>query len=90
MGNRPRTHWIGGWVGPRAGLNIAEKRKVLPLLAIESPPFQPLALHYTESVQLIKHRRKFLFYVFERMHTLRMPILSIKNFRISFLPKINN
>jgi hypothetical protein len=23
------THWIGGWVGPRAGLYAVEKRKVL-------------------------------------------------------------
>jgi hypothetical protein len=21
------THWIGGWVGPRAGLEVMEKRK---------------------------------------------------------------
>jgi hypothetical protein len=24
----PGIHWIGGWVGPRAGLNIMEKRKI--------------------------------------------------------------
>jgi hypothetical protein len=24
----PGTHWIGGWVGPRAGLDAAEKRKI--------------------------------------------------------------
>jgi hypothetical protein len=24
----PITHWIGGWVGPRAGLNTMEKRKI--------------------------------------------------------------
>jgi hypothetical protein len=23
------THWIGGWVGPRAGLDAEEKRKIL-------------------------------------------------------------
>jgi hypothetical protein len=23
----PGTHWIGGWVGPRAGLENLEKRK---------------------------------------------------------------
>jgi hypothetical protein len=23
----PGTHWIGGWVGPRAGLDDVEKRK---------------------------------------------------------------
>jgi hypothetical protein len=26
----PGTHWIGGWVGPRAGLDAVEKRKILP------------------------------------------------------------
>jgi hypothetical protein len=29
------THWIGGWVGPKVGLNIVEKRKILPLPGIE-------------------------------------------------------
>jgi hypothetical protein len=24
----PGTHWIGGWVGPRAGLDAMEKRKI--------------------------------------------------------------
>jgi hypothetical protein len=24
-GNSPLTHWIGGWVGPRAGLDDMEK-----------------------------------------------------------------
>jgi hypothetical protein len=27
----PGTHWIGGWVGPRAGLDDMERRKLLPL-----------------------------------------------------------
>jgi hypothetical protein len=25
----PSTHWIGGWVGPRAGLNVGTRRKIL-------------------------------------------------------------
>jgi hypothetical protein len=29
------THWIGGWVGSRAGLEAKEKIKVLPLQGIE-------------------------------------------------------
>jgi hypothetical protein len=29
------THWIGGSVGPRAGLNAVEKRKIFPLLGIK-------------------------------------------------------
>jgi hypothetical protein len=34
----PSTHWIGGWVGPRAGLNDAERRKILPLPGLELRP----------------------------------------------------
>jgi hypothetical protein len=29
-GKNPGTHWIGGWVDPRAGLDVVAKRKVLP------------------------------------------------------------
>jgi hypothetical protein len=29
------THWIGGWVDPRAGLDDVEKRKFLPLQGLE-------------------------------------------------------
>jgi hypothetical protein len=36
------THWIGGWVGPRAHLDDAEKRKFLTR-AVES-----VARRYTE------------------------------------------
>jgi hypothetical protein len=31
----PSTHWIGGWVGPKAGLDNVEKRKFLTLLGLE-------------------------------------------------------
>jgi hypothetical protein len=31
----PGTHWIGGWVDPRAGLDNAEKRKFLILPGLE-------------------------------------------------------
>jgi hypothetical protein len=31
----PSTHWIGGWVGPRTGLDDEERRKILPLPGIE-------------------------------------------------------
>jgi len=24
----PGTHWLGGWVGPRAGLNAVVRRKI--------------------------------------------------------------
>jgi hypothetical protein len=37
-GKNPRTHWIGGWVGPRDGLDDVEKRKFLTLLGLELRP----------------------------------------------------
>jgi hypothetical protein len=34
----PGTHWIGGWVGPTAGLDNVEKRKFLTLPGLELRP----------------------------------------------------
>jgi hypothetical protein len=34
----PCTHWIGSWVGPRAGLDYVEKRKFLTLPELELRP----------------------------------------------------
>jgi hypothetical protein len=34
----PGTHWIGGWVVPRAGLDELEKRKFLTLPGLELRP----------------------------------------------------
>jgi hypothetical protein len=44
------THWIEGWVGPRAGLNDVERRKILPLPGLELRPaaVQPVASRYTD------------------------------------------
>jgi hypothetical protein len=35
----PCTHWIGGRVDPRAGLDAVEKRKFLTLPGLELRPF---------------------------------------------------
>jgi hypothetical protein len=47
----PSTHWIGGWVGPRAVLDAVVKRKI-PNPFRESNPrtpiVQPVAQHYTD------------------------------------------
>jgi hypothetical protein len=45
----PGTHWIGGWVDPRAGLNDVEKRKFWPCRYLNSDPslVQPVASRYT-------------------------------------------
>jgi hypothetical protein len=37
----PGAHWIGGWVGLRAGLEAVGKRKILPLQGIEPRPSNP-------------------------------------------------
>jgi hypothetical protein len=34
----PSTHWIGGWVDPRAGLDDVEERKFLTLAGLELRP----------------------------------------------------
>jgi hypothetical protein len=34
----PLTHWIGGWVDPRDGLDDVEKTKILPLPRLEPRP----------------------------------------------------
>jgi hypothetical protein len=46
----PGTHWTGGWVGSRAGLDDVEKRNSLPYLGSNSDPsvVQPVASHYTD------------------------------------------
>jgi hypothetical protein len=31
----PVTHWIGGWVDPRTGLDDVERRRILPLPGLE-------------------------------------------------------
>jgi hypothetical protein len=47
----PGTHWIGGWVGPRAVLDAVVKRKI-PGPRRELNPrnqiFQPVAQRYTD------------------------------------------
>jgi hypothetical protein len=47
----PGTHWIGGWVGPRAVLDVVVKRKI-PNPRWESNPrtpiVQPIAQRYTD------------------------------------------
>jgi len=43
-GESPGTHYIGGWVGPRAGLDAVARRIEIPSLqlpGIEPPSFNP-------------------------------------------------
>jgi hypothetical protein len=53
----PGTHWIGGWVGPRAVLDAVVKRKI-PRPRRESNPrtpiVQPVAWRYTDWAMFTK------------------------------------
>jgi hypothetical protein len=46
----PGTHWMGGWLGPRAGLYDMEKRKFLTLPGLELRPLgrPAVASRYTD------------------------------------------
>jgi hypothetical protein len=39
----PGTHWIGSWVGPRAGLDTVEKRTILTSAENQTPAVEPVA-----------------------------------------------
>jgi hypothetical protein len=48
--NPPGTHWIGGWVGLRAGLDAGARGKILcPCRGsnLDRPIVQPVVRHYT-------------------------------------------
>jgi hypothetical protein len=45
QGTAPCIHWVGGWLDPRAGRNVKEKRRILPLQGIES---RVLACRFTD------------------------------------------
>jgi hypothetical protein len=46
LGKRPGTHFIGGWVGPRAGLDGCGKSRPPP--GFDPRTVQPVASRYTE------------------------------------------
>jgi hypothetical protein len=51
LGKRaPRTHLIGAWMCPRAGLDVLEQRKflTLPRLVFDLSVVQPVASRYTD------------------------------------------
>jgi hypothetical protein len=42
------TNWIGGWVGPRAGLDAVKKKKNLTPARQHTLAFQPVASRYID------------------------------------------
>jgi hypothetical protein len=62
LGERARgTHWIGGWMGPRASLEDMEERKFLTLPGLE---LRPLA-HPARSQSLSRLRCWYISYLFK-------------------------
>jgi hypothetical protein len=51
----PGTHWIGGWVGPRAVLDVVVKRKI-PSLRRESNPRTPI-VQPLASMDMFQYRK---------------------------------
>jgi hypothetical protein len=50
----PNSHWIGGWVGPKAGLDAVVKRKIFRPCRDSNPPIiQLLAQRYTIELSLL-------------------------------------
>jgi hypothetical protein len=47
----PGTHWIGGWMAPRAGLENLEKRTFFNLVRLELRPLSRPA--YNQSLYLV-------------------------------------
>lgn len=39
---------LGGWMDPRAGLDVVVKKKSLPMMGIESLAIQPIGYNLTE------------------------------------------
>jgi hypothetical protein len=44
----PGTHWIGGWVGPRADLNAMDKRKFCASTGSRTPTVKLVASRYID------------------------------------------
>jgi hypothetical protein len=52
----PGTHWIGGWVGPRTGLDV---EKSLARTGTQTPTIQPVGSRCTDCATINKIKRMF-------------------------------
>jgi len=54
------THWIGGWMGPRAGLAAVAKREIQTLCLTSNPdrPLRSLVSIPTELSRLLLYKQK--------------------------------
>jgi hypothetical protein len=44
----PGTHWTGGWVGLRAGLDAEARKKFSASVGDQTPVVQSVVSHYTD------------------------------------------
>jgi hypothetical protein len=77
------THWIGGWVGPKTGLDDMERRKILPLLRFELRPLSRPARS-----QSLSRLCNIYFYFADTLRTLWdfIPLLKFLFLRTCFNP----
>jgi hypothetical protein len=57
LGRTHGTHWIGGWVGPRAGLDTQARGKIHCLCRDWTPVIQSVVRHYTDWATPAPHKR---------------------------------
>jgi hypothetical protein len=51
-GKEPGTHYVGGCMGPRAGVNAVEKIKIHVPAVNRIPAVLPIAFHYADWARL--------------------------------------
>jgi hypothetical protein len=66
MKRAPGAHWIEGWVGPRAGLDVVVKRKIPSPCRDSNPPImQSVAQSYTAE---LSRQFKYLLFLSATIH----------------------
>jgi hypothetical protein len=87
----PGTHWTGGWVGPRAGLDTEATGKILCLCQgsnLDRPVVKFVARHYTDWATLltiVKAPSSIVYYSFLKSFTLfsNGPTVTVSEFHVT-------
>jgi hypothetical protein len=58
----PLTHWLGDWLGPRTGLDVVDKRNILPLPVIQPRLTSPSRRHEHRSDKNVVYCTSHLFF----------------------------
>jgi hypothetical protein len=75
--DHPGTHWTRGSLGPRACLDVMEKRKGFTPARNQTPTVQPVARHYIDRViqAARRYRCKMNSLASEFLPTLSVPVI---------------